>query len=33
MVTAALFGGMFGFSLGALLINRRSRKRGLRREI
>lgn len=33
MLTAALFGGMFGFSLGALLINRRSRKRGLRREV
>lgn len=33
MLTAALFGGMFGFSLGALLINRRTRKRGLRREV
>ena len=28
MLTAALFGGIFGFSLGALLINRRTRKRG-----
>jgi hypothetical protein len=28
MLTAAFFGAVFGFSLGALLINRRTRKRG-----
>ena len=27
MFTAALFGGVFGFSLGALLINRRTAER------
>ena len=27
MVTAALLGAIFGFSLGGMLINRRSRKR------
>ena len=27
MFTAALFGGVFGLSLGALLVNRRARKR------
>lgn len=29
MVTAALLGAVFGFSLGGMLVNRRSRKRGL----
>jgi membrane associated rhomboid family serine protease len=33
MLTAALFGAVFGFSLGALLIDRRTRKRDLRREV
>jgi hypothetical protein len=28
MVTAALFGAVLGFSLGGMLINRRTRKRG-----
>jgi predicted MFS family arabinose efflux permease len=28
MVTAALLGAVFGFGLGGMLINRRSRKRG-----
>jgi hypothetical protein len=28
MLTAALFGAVLGFSLGGMLINRRSRKRG-----
>jgi hypothetical protein len=28
MITAALFGAVLGFSLGGMLINRRTRKRG-----
>jgi hypothetical protein len=28
VLTAAIFGAILGFSLGAMLINRRTRKRG-----